>query len=182
MPSLPALENLACAADHFRTALHPQDPLDLQSESDEDFIPQDFLNKDIKVDIHRHLHFATDKMIQLLSGAKNWYVDAAFKVIKAPLILLFSILAFVKQDECIKQIPLMFLLMSQRKRKDYKKAFQAVKAILPSIKLKTMTMDFEAAVWKAARSLFPMSNPFGCGLHWSQAVWQKEKLLGLQKA
>ena len=51
-------------------------------------------------------------MMSILSQAKNWYVDAIFKVVHKPFTQLFSIHAFVKSGENVKQIPLLFAIMS----------------------------------------------------------------------
>ncbi len=50
-----------------------------------DFLPQEFLVKDIKVkEDARHLLFATRTQLDLLAKARTWYVDATFKVVSPP--------------------------------------------------------------------------------------------------
>ena len=51
-------------------------------------------------------------MISILSQAKIWYVDATFKVVCEPFTQLFSVHAFVKSGENVKQVPLLFAIMS----------------------------------------------------------------------
>ena len=84
-------------------------------------VPDNFLTKDVKVGHQRHLLFATDLQLSLLANAKTWYVDGTFFVVKAPFTQLFSIHAYVKSDGVVKQVSLVFALMSSRRRKDYKK-------------------------------------------------------------
>ena len=58
-------------------------------------------------------------MISILFEAKNWYIDATFKVVHKPFTQLFSIHAFVKSGESAKQIPLSFAVMSGKCKQDY---------------------------------------------------------------
>ena len=44
------------------------------------FIPEGFFKKDILVGDQRHLLFATDYQLQLLSDMQTWYIDGTFKV------------------------------------------------------------------------------------------------------
>ncbi len=106
---LPALRNpeyLARAANRHRQKMRPAEPTDLEFEVNEDHIPEDFLKSDVKVDGRRHLVFATQNMLDLLSKSKTWYIDGTFKVVKEPFTQLFTIHSFVRSGECVKQVPL----------------------------------------------------------------------------
>ncbi|KAK4301510.1 hypothetical protein Pmani_026288 [Petrolisthes manimaculis] len=117
-----------------------------------------------------------------MKDAKTWYSGATFRVVKSPFTQLFSVHAFVKRaDEQVKQLPLAFALMSRRRKRDYKKVLWTIKQSLPGIKLKTIALDFEAATWRAVRSVFGEEVTIkGCCFHWRQAVWRKADSLGLR--
>lgn len=91
---------------------------------DEDFLRglgEEFYRTTVPSKERRHVIFATNSQLQLLSRAKTWYIDGTFKVVKAPFTQLLSIHAFVKAEGNMKQLPLCFVLMSGKKKKDYKK-------------------------------------------------------------
>ena len=113
-PSLPDPVNLTRVANRAREKVRPRDPTDLDFELATDFIPDGFFRKEVRVGTKRHLVFASDQMINILARAKRWYMDATFKIVKDPFKQLFSIHAFVRSDSDVKQVPLMFILMSRR--------------------------------------------------------------------
>lgn len=77
------------------------------------------------------------------------------------------------------QLPLLYVLMSGKKKRDYKAVFRMVKDLLPSMSLQEIILDYEMAMWKAADSIFPAVTVRGCAFHWGQAVWRKVQDLGL---
>ena len=114
--------------------------------------PKQFLCGDVHKNGTRHLIFVTDVQLELLSNAKTWYV----KVIKQPFSQLFSIHAFVKKDGELMQAPLAFVVISRRRRKDYKRVLRVLIAALPGRpRVQVVVSDFEAAVWSAAREVLP---------------------------
>ena len=98
--------------------MRPQDPLDLNFLCQE-HVPDDFLRADIKKHEKRHVILATDQQLEHLSQAKTWYIDGTFKLVKRPFQQLFTINAFVRTDDHAKQVPLVLVMMSGRKKKDY---------------------------------------------------------------
>ena len=96
---------------------------------------------------------------------------------------LWSIHAFVRDGDHMKQVPLLFCLMSRRRAKDYKAVLQAVLDVLPGPPaVEEIVMDFERAAWSAASRVVPDVHCQGCAFHWGQAVWRKTQELGLRRA
>ena len=122
----------------------------------------------------RHLIFASDQQLQVLSKSKSWYVDATFKLCRHPFSQLWTVNAFVKNDDHVKQVPLVFVIMSGKKKRDYKSVLEALLSILPyQPRVKKVTLDFEKAMWSAVRQVLPDTELMGCSFHWTQALWRK---------
>ena len=117
--------------------------------------------------------FATRHQLDLLNRAKSWYVDATFKLCRQPFTQLLTVNAFVRADDYVKQVPLVFVLMSGKRKRDYRAVFRELLELLPSPALRQVTLDFECAVWKVLRQLLPDVKLLGCVFHWTQALWRK---------
>ena len=84
-------------------------------------MPADFLRADVRVNERRHIILATKPQLEQLVKAKSWYMDATFKLVRKPFTQLLSINAFVRSGQYAKQVPLVFVLMSGKKKSDYRK-------------------------------------------------------------
>lgn len=143
----------------------------------EGFIPPEFLRADVRVQSQRHLMFATKQQLEFLASAKSWYIDAMFKLCRHPFTQLMTINAFVRKDDHAKQVPLLFVLMSRRKKADYCKVLNKGLEILPSIPaVKQIPLDFKKATWAALREGYPNVKLHGCVFHWTQALGFMEPL------
>ncbi|MPC35670.1 hypothetical protein E2C01_029100 [Portunus trituberculatus] len=179
--SLPKPDHLARTVNRQRQKLRPTEPKDLQFELDAAHIPADFLRADVTVHERRHLIFATTQQINYLIKAKSWYLDGTFKLCRYPFMQLLTINAFVRADDHAKQVPLMFALMSGRKKSDYRKVFQELLTILPAgPSVQHITVDYEKAIWKVLPEFLPDTQIKGCVFHWTQAIWRKIQEVGLQ--
>jgi len=83
----------------------------------------------------------------------------------------------------LKQVPLAFVLMTSRRRVNYVRVLQALLDALPQPPaVQTIVSDFKAALWSAARDVFPGIAQRGCEFHFSQAVWRNVQSVSLQSA
>lgn len=175
-----SISSLVRQANRHRQKMRPKEPTDIDFTLNTDHIPADFLRADVKLNGARHLVFATSDQLCLLKNAKTWYMDGTFKIVKEPFTQLFSIHAFLKgENGNIKQTPLVMVLMSRRKTKDYIAVLRAILELMNGeTSMEKAVLDFEAAAWKACRKVLT-SNIQGCSFHWTQAIWRKVQNLGL---
>ena len=184
--SRPNVDNLARATyNRRRIKLRPPEPTTVDFHLDRDFLPPAIAQQDIRVDAERHIALATTHQLDVLSRARTWFLDGTFKVVRRPFTQLLIIHAFLHKDDTVKQVPLVFILMTRRRKKDYKKVLRAVVASLPvGPRVKRFVLNFERGLWQALglRSVFASTNVCirGCNFHWAQAVWRKAQELGLQ--
>ena len=80
----------------------------------EECVPAGFFQADVQVQNRRHLIFARQEQLNILARAKSWYVDSTFKLVQHPFKELLSVNAFVRSGDFAKQMPLTFVLMSNK--------------------------------------------------------------------
>ena len=157
---LPDMANTIRLANKTRAKLFPTNPLNIAFELNHDFIPPNFFRGEVssfdneKGYTARHLIFMSDNQIKVLSNAKRWYVDGTFYIVdKKVFHQLFTIHAFIKRENIIKQVPLAFVLMTGRKTHDYESVFKKILEILPFTRMKEIVSDFEKFLWKNVENL-----------------------------
>ena len=139
-------------------------------------IPDGFFHSDDKVRGRRHfiLPVTSYQQLQFLAWAKSWYIDGTFKLCRQPFTQLPIINVSIKHEDLAKQVPLLFILMSGRKKNNHCKIFKQLLEILVSAPAtKQITLDFETAVWAALKKVMPQAKLQGCMFHWTQALWGK---------
>ena len=150
-PFLPKPPNLVRSTNLFRQKMRPKEPTDLSFELNTEYISEEFFREDIHINGRRHLVFSTPDQIKLLGKSKRLYVDATFKVVKAPFTQLFSIHGFIRHGESMKQVPLAYVLMSDKRKEDYVAVLEAING-LSRVVVVEVVMDFEVAMCQAVRA------------------------------
>lgn len=102
-------------------SLRPKEPTEHDFSLEENHLPDAFMKADLSVHGCCHIIFATNDQLLHLSKAKTWYIDSTFKLVRHPFKQLLTINAFVRKDDHAKQLPLVFVLMSGKKKKEYRK-------------------------------------------------------------
>ena len=55
---------------------------------------------------------------------------------------------------CVKQVPLVYVLMSRIKTKDYVAVLSALRSCMATVNVKYVTSDCEKGLWRAIASVF----------------------------
>lgn len=96
---------------------------------------------------------------------------------------LWSVHGFVQRGDNMKQLPLLFALMSSRRTVDYDAIFSRLQELLGgAIQVEEMVLDFELSLWKSIQRSFPSCGLQGCAFHWCQSVWRRVQAVGLQSS
>ena len=75
-----------------------------------------------------------------------------------------------------KQVPLLFVFMTRRRAADYAAVLKYIKeSMFPNIDVawQALVSDFEYALIKAMKQIFPAVVHRGCEFHWAQALFKK---------
>ena len=79
----------------------------------------DFIGSEVMVGTHWHIIMATDRQLELLKTARRWFMDGTFKITRKPFQQLWTIHTFIHKNEMMKQVPLVFVLMTNKSTDDY---------------------------------------------------------------
>ncbi|XP_052260568.1 uncharacterized protein LOC127864714 [Dreissena polymorpha] len=182
---MPTAESLQRKANRHRKSQRPSEPTDLEFAVNQDYLNcGDYIIADLRVDRERHILFSTPRQLEILRSTKRWFMDGTFKIVDRPFRggQLMSIHGFIQFDGKMKQIPLLFALMSRRKKEDYVAVLGEIKSILGAYSVEGFVVDFEAGSWGAIRHVFPGVEIKGCVFHWAQSVWRHVQAVGLGPA
>jgi hypothetical protein len=73
---------------------------------------------------------------------------------------------------------LCFVLILYRRKREYRIVFKAIKNLMPSMSVREIMPDYEAALWRSVHVLGARIQHRGCVFHWNQAVWRKIQRCG----
>ncbi|XP_050740022.1 uncharacterized protein LOC127010190 [Eriocheir sinensis] len=152
---MPKMSSIVRTTNRLRQARRPKQPKDLNFTWVTEELPDNFVQHDMVVGSACHVIMFTALLLSLLSKAKMWYVDATFKAVQRPFQQLWSIHSFIRQGDNMKQVPLVYVLMSRRSKEDYIKILNYIMERVANNSVKRVVMDFESAVWGAFQNVNP---------------------------
>ena len=146
---IPKRKHICNIINYARAKGRPRHPTSTEFTLDLDSIPENFLVDDIKTDNgQHHIILNTQYQRELLKNSPKWFLDGTFKLVKKPMMQLFSVRVFVRGiDGAIKQVTVAYVLMSRRQISDYVKIFRAIIRMCNGVEVTHVMLDFESAAW-----------------------------------
>ncbi|CAB4377153.1 unnamed protein product [Rhizophagus irregularis] len=142
-----------------------------------------FLVKDHINEHERILMFTTKNNIQYLSQAIFWIADGAFKIVSTIFYQLFTIYAPVGTDDNSRILPLVYVLMTSKTEKLYRRLFDNLLKFAEEngvyLSPSYIITDFEQAVINSTRYEFPDITSKGYFFRLGQNYWRKIRDCGL---
>ena len=123
----------------------------------------------------RLLIFSTDKCLHTMSLFLDWYGDGTFKICPK---IFFQFYTFHCCTEKLS-IPLVYCLLPDKKQETYEFSLKKIAALVRRNSNdptnwngpRSMIVDFELAMMKALKSVFPQIIVHGCRFHMGKAVY-----------
>jgi len=125
----------------------------------------------------RIILFSTERNLSLLKDSEHWFSGGTFFSCPNLFYQFYTIHSVFHSDI----IPLVYVLLPDKKEITYIKLFQALKSLKPDLCSKSFMVDFEKVVTNAIKNEFPNTKIHGRFFHLSQAVWRQIQHHGLAK-
>ncbi len=127
--------------------------------------------------------FASKKGINMLANGKKWFLDGTFKCVPKIFYQLVTFHTIYKQ----RGWPCLHVLLSSKSEPAYLLMYHDIKrcftnAGFPSVRPKSINVDYEQGMLNAIRHHYPNAAIHGCYFHYCQAVYRKLTELGLASA
>ncbi len=111
----------------------------------------------------RVIIFTTSRNLKLMERHRDWYGDGTFDVAPRLMKQLYTLLIII-QNKCL---PMVYAYLPNKKYETYLTLFKLIKKNI-DIDPKSISVDFEKAVFKAVVKVFPLIIIYGCFFHLSQ--------------
>lgn len=142
----------------------------------------EFLLADYGSDGLRIIVFCSKEARNIIPEISDFFSDGTFYCCTEPFNQLYTILGDCQStDSSTNIVPLVYALMSNRETKSYVILLNLIKSQIPGWCPKTYKTDFETAMMKAVKLVFPTVVIKGCYFHYTNSIWKKARQLGLEK-
>ncbi|KAJ6226415.1 hypothetical protein M0813_10844 [Anaeramoeba flamelloides] len=125
------------------------------------------------------LSWSSPLMLHLLQSTKHIFVDGTFLSAPAPFTQLFTIAAW--DDATEKYYVCNYTLLQGKKAENYEFFFHNLKFLVPGLKPRLITSDFEAGITCAINENFPKSKIVHCKFHFVQCLVRKIESLKMEE-
>ena len=130
---------------------------------------------------HEHIIYVSDFYIKKLRFSPHFYIDGTF-VFPYGFKQLIVILYYDLKTK--KRYPGLFSLINNKTEAGYIELFQSIYNIITiektkSLALESYTTDFEDGLMNSLSKIFPKARKIGCFFHYTRALRDKMKKLGL---
>ena len=127
------------------------------------------------------LVFASTTTLKALASSEKWHGDGTFKT--SPKLFYQNYILFARYNK-FRVLPCVYAFLTSKDSDDYRLLFSCIKEACEKLNIainpKSILIDFEAAVQKAAKLEFPGIKVKGCFFHFCQAIYKKLVELGLK--
>lgn len=180
---LPTTSSLTRTVRRTRQKKNPQLPIPssraelvLPEEYTQSNKGKEFLLHDSEGDRSRFLNFSTTDNLNFLSSCNIWHCDGTFKTVPRIFEQLYTIHGLKNE----KTIPLVFVLLPDKRQSTFKKFLQVLKDANDSLNPEIIVVDFEKGFINAINEIIPDANIHGCNFHFGQCLNGNIQSCGLQ--
>jgi len=198
LSQLPLRENLKRAIRRKREVPLPANPVTLRelqklngkyvnTLNGEEFLQYDSRNDGKFTGNGRVLVFCFQRNLELIAQSETWFIDGAPRLFTQ----LFTILGTVVQshrrdDSKIIALPFVYGLLSSKEEAQYEVVYGAVAAAATKYGIRNcqparVMSDFETAILKATRTVFPSAIITGYYFHLGKTLYHRIQSEGLQE-
>ena len=128
-------------------------------------------------DENRILIFGTKRMVEFMTGYKQWFIDGTFKVCPDIFYQLFTVHVLVQDNV----LPCLYGLLPNKSKDTYCRFWEGLRNNTEEYDMQPVSVvtDFELASVQAFKEYFPNAIVTGCYFHLGQSVWRHVQRFGL---
>ena len=147
------------------------------------FFNSKFLNPNYNYRKENVIIFTSEIQLKKLEKANQIFIDSTFKCCPKNYYQLFNIVINIGEGRFI--FPIMHVLMTHKSAYSYKVIFKYLNELIETMKINFnfneahIMTDFEHSLRKVIKDIYPKCYLEGCYFHYSKALWNKSKKLGL---